>query len=102
MKRIILVVCLINLTQFTGVFASDSIPNPGFESWIFGGWGANPRFWGTNNSQFLPATVIMDNNSYSGTVAMMLINEGSPLSRNACAFGGSSPIKRSRDTRPPS
>jgi hypothetical protein len=65
---------------------ADSIPNAGFEDWIFAGWGVNPRGWNVNNSQILAANIVPDSTSHSGLLAMMLIQSGNFRPEAFCGF----------------
>ncbi len=64
----------------------DSIPNSGFERWNFISWYLNPAGWGTNNTSLLAATVVQDSNSYSGLLAMQLLNSGSLVPEASVGF----------------
>jgi len=75
MKKILLLAWLFSIPLLSPA-QPDTIPNAGFETWWFSGWGVNPAFWATNNSQIMAANVIPDSSSHSGTTALMLINSG--------------------------
>ena len=70
----------------SGAWAIDTIPNAGFENWVFSGWFLNPQGWQTNNNQLMPNTVVQDSDSYSGQLAMKLINSGSLIPEAWCGF----------------
>src|SRR6185369_4519339 len=86
MKKNILLFCFVAQSLFVRAQASDSIPNAGFETWIFVSWFANPISWITNNNQLLANTVVPDTDSYSGSFAMELINMGSFIPLAYCGF----------------
>ncbi len=75
MKNIIFILSLVlsqfNLSVATGI---DSIPNAGFERWNNITWYSDPAEWQTNNTSIMAHTVEPDSDSYSGSLAMQLIN----------------------------
>ena len=83
MKKTLLI--LLTCWPFTAIVA-DTIPNAGFEDWIFVGWNMDPRGWTVNNSQLLAANVVPDSNSHSGLLAMMLIQSGNFRPEASCGF----------------
>src|SRR5688572_7456290 len=84
-KRLLLPLLLLSLSHALKA-QTDTIPNAGFENWIFGGWGSNPAQWIVNNSQIMPANVVPDSDSYSGMTAMKMINSGNFRPFAACNF----------------
>lgn len=74
MKKIVLLLFL--FSSFINPLSADSIPNAGFESWLFSQWFPVPSGWQTNNSHIMAATVVPDSNPKSGLLGMRLTNQG--------------------------
>ena len=85
MKQIVLITLLCFAPSISRAQA-DTIPNAGFESWWFFGWGLSPADWFVNNSQILASNVVPDSDSYAGSTAMMLINSGNFRPLAYCGF----------------
>lgn len=87
MKNLIFILSL-TLCQSNALFANniDSIPNSGFERWYSLSWYYNPAGWQTNNTSIMPTTVEPDSDSYSGNLAMRLINSGGLVPEASVGF----------------
>jgi len=85
MKKIMTIISFLVLNHLSNA-QTDSIPNAGFESWLWIGWFTNPEGWTTNNSQIMINTVIPDTDSHSGSLAMKMVNGNTIIPYAACGF----------------
>jgi hypothetical protein len=87
MKKLFYFLFLLALCSRPALGSSpDTIPNQGFERWLFTSWFSIPDQWNTSNSQLLAPTVLMDSVAHTGTLAMKLTYQGNITPVAWCGF----------------